>query len=408
MSIRFSQAIVTLLACVLLSAAMACAQDWPQWRGVHRDGAVTGFVPPAAAPTDLTQVWQVPVGSGDATPALVGERIYVFTRQGAEEVILCLNAADGTEIWRDSYPAPEVTGPAARHPGPRSSPVVAEGKVVTLGATGILSCLDAETGAVAWRFETGGVPRFFTASSPMIVDGLVIAQVGSEDNGGIVAYDLTTGEVRWQWTEEGPQYSSPMLMEVEGVRQVVALTAASLVGISLADGALLWRVPFVAQGRSYNAATPVVNGDIVVITGAGRGTRALRIVRQDEGFGVEELWTNSDVGCQFSTPVLEGGLLFGLSAAGTLFCLDAQTGEARWVDATGRDRGGFGAIVNAGSVIVALPSSGELVAFAPAGDAFTELATIRVSQTPTYAHPLIAGNRLFVKGEDTLTLLTMP
>ncbi len=401
--------IIAMVVCALtLSAVMARAQDWPQWRGVDRDGRVTGFVAAEVAPAALTQAWQVSVGSGDATPALVGDRLYVFTRQGDEEVILCLNAADGTEIWRNAYVAPAVSGPAARHPGPRSSPAVAEGRVVALGATGILSCLDAETGAVAWRFETGAVPTFYTASSPLIVEGMAIVQIGSEEAGGIVAYDLADGAVRWQWMGEGPQYSSPVLMDVDGSRQIVALTATGLVGVGPADGALLWRVPFVPEGRAYNAATPIVSGDTVIITGAGRGTKALRIVRQGEAFATEELWTNAEVACQFNTPVLHDGLLFGLTVGGTMFCLDAQTGEARWITEKSFGRGGFGATVNAESVIFALPESGELIAFAPDGTAYTEQATIRVSETPTYAHPVISGNRVFVKGEETLTLLLFP
>lgn len=407
MTRKVSWTVVTMVAgAVLMGGVAALAQDWPQWRGTDRDGIVPDFAAPAH--WTPTPAWEVTVGAGDATPALVGDRLYVFTRRGGEEVISCHNLADGAEIWFDSYAAPEVSGPAGRHPGPRSSPAVAEGRVVTLGASGTLSCLDAESGAVAWRCETGPVPRFYTSSSPLIVDGMAIVQIGSEAAGGVSAYDLASGEVRWQWTGEGPQYSSPVLMEVDGVRQVVALTAASVVGLGLADGALLWQVPFVPQGRAYNAATPTVTGDTVIITGAGRGTRALRIVRADEGFGVEELWANAEVATQYNSPVLVDGLLFGFSAGGTLFCLDAATGETRWTDETQLDRGGFGQIVSLGSAIALLPASGELVLFAPTGDAYTELAKIKVSETPTYAHPVFSGNRLFVKGEDTLTLLLFP
>ena len=124
---------------ILLGAASAFAKDWPQWRGPNRDGKVKGFTAPQKWPTELTQKWKVTVGSGDATPALVGDKLYVFTRQGADEVTLCLNAANGKELWKDKYAAQAVTGAASRHPGPRSSPAVANGKVVTLGVGGVLS-----------------------------------------------------------------------------------------------------------------------------------------------------------------------------------------------------------------------------------------------------------------------------
>lgn len=134
------------------------------------------------------------MGAGDATPALVAEKLYVFVRQGDDEVTLCLNAADGSQLWQDKYTAQEVTGAARRHPGPRSSPAVAEGKVVTLGVGGVLSCLNANDGKLVWRKDPFPkvVPTFFTASSPIIVDGMAIAQLGGRGNGAIIAYDLAT------------------------------------------------------------------------------------------------------------------------------------------------------------------------------------------------------------------------
>src|SRR5262249_49987430 len=165
---------------------------------------VAGFDAPKAWPKVLTQKWKVTVGRGDATPALVGDKLYVFTRQGGDEVLRCLDAAIGKELWQDKYEARPVTGPAGSHPGPRSSPAVADGKVVTLGVQGTLSCLDAGTGKVLWRKDTKGVPRFFTASSPMIVDGLCVAQVGGGSTGSLVAYDLATGNEKWKWTGDSP------------------------------------------------------------------------------------------------------------------------------------------------------------------------------------------------------------
>ena len=197
-----------ILGCaILLAANCAFAQDWPQWRGVDRDGTAAGFTAPAAWPQALVQKWKKTVGSGDATPALVGEKLYVFVRQGDDEVTLCLSAADGSQIWENKYPAQAVTGAAARHPGPRSSPAVAQGKVVTLGVGGVLSCLNADDGKLVWRKDPfpKTVPMFFTSSSPMIVDGMAIAQLGGRGNGAIMAYDLATGEEKWRWDQEGPE-----------------------------------------------------------------------------------------------------------------------------------------------------------------------------------------------------------
>ena len=121
--------VVMTVCVILMSAGCVFAQDWPQWRGANRDGKVAGFATPQQWPKELSQKWKVTVGSGNSTPALVGDKLYVFTRQGGEEVTLCLNAANGKEIWKDKYAAQTVTGPASRqHSGPRSSPAVAEGR----------------------------------------------------------------------------------------------------------------------------------------------------------------------------------------------------------------------------------------------------------------------------------------
>ena len=227
------------IVCVVpIVAGGVMAQDWPQWRGAGRDGIVSGFDAPGQWPAALTQKWSVTVGFGDSTPSLVGNRLYVCARQGDEEVTLCLNAVNGKEIWRDKCAAPTVGGPARGHPGPRSSPAVADGKVVTLGVGGVVSCLDAADGKVIWRKDPfpGVVPRFFTSFSPIIVDGMAIAHVGGPGNGAIIAFDLAGGDEKWRWADEGPDYGSPVLCTAGGARQIVTPTDQSIVGINVADG----------------------------------------------------------------------------------------------------------------------------------------------------------------------------
>ncbi len=394
---------------VLVAASCACAQDWPQWRGANRDGKATGFNAPQTWPQSLVQKWRTTVGSGDATPALVAEKLYVSVRQGGDEVTLCLSAADGSQLWQDKYAAQAVSGAARRHPGPRSSPAVAEGKVVTMGVAGVLSCLDAADGKLVWRKDPFPkvVPTFFTASSPIIVDGVAVAQLGGQGNGAIIAYDLASGDEKWRWDAEGPGYASPAVLTAGGTKQIVALTEKSIVGVGLSDGKLLWQLPFVPQRRAYNAATPIVDGQTVIYTGAGRGTKAVRIEKQGDGFAATPLWSNPELAPQYNTPVLADGLLFGLSNRGNLYCINAETGQTAWTDETSRDRSGFGSIVHAGSVLIALPGNSELIAFAPSGQQFTELARIKVSGTSTYAHPVVAGKRIFVKDQDAVTMWTI-
>jgi outer membrane protein assembly factor BamB len=364
---------------------------------------------PKEWPAQLTQKWQAMVGLGCSAPALVENRLYVFARQGEDETVLCLDAANGNELWKHQYAAQAVTGAASRHPGPRSSPAVADGKVVVLGVGGILSCLDASSGQLVWRKDPFPqvVPRFFTSFSPIIVDGLVIAHLGGQGNGALIAYDLASGQEKWRWAQEGPDYGSPVLLTVAGTRQIVTPTEKNIVSISVADGKLLWQIPFVPQRRAYNAATPIVEGQTVIFTGAGRGTNAVKITKQADGFSAQPLWSNPDLAVQFNTPVLKDGLLFGLSNRNNLFCINAQTGQTAWADSNARGSRGFGAIVDAGSCLVVLANDAELVVFKPDDKAYNEVRRYKVSDTATYAHPVIAGNRIFVKDEAAVTMWTI-
>lgn len=394
---------------VLIGASGVFAQDWPQWMGTNRDAKVTGFTAPATWPQALIQKWNVKVGAGDGSPALVGGKLYVFTRVGDDEVTQCLDAATGEVVWTDKNPTPAIGGPSAKaHFGPRSTPAVAGGKVVTLGVNGVLSCLNATDGKMVWRNdEFKGVPQFYTSMSPIVVDGMAIAQLGGQDNTGvIVAFDLEKGDVKWKLEGQGAAYSSPNLMTAGGTKQLVAMTAKTVVGVSLA-GKLLWEVPFATAGMAYNAATPIVDGDMVIFSGQGRGTKAIKIAKEGSAFKSTDLWTNPDLGVQFNTPILKDGFLYGESDKGFFFCLGAKTGQAAWTDTVARGQGrnaGYAAMVDAGSVILALPSTSELIAFKPDSKAYTEVAKIKVAETPTYAPPVIAGKNVYVKDADGLTM----
>jgi outer membrane protein assembly factor BamB len=415
---------------ILLSPTSVGAQDWPQWRGPNRDAKAVGFNAPKTWPKELTQKWKVAVGDGVATPALVGDKLYVFTRQGADEVIRCLDAATGKELWQDKYEAQGATGPSSRFPGPRSSPTVADGKVVTLGVRGTLSCLDAATGKVVWRKDDfkGSLPSFFTSSSPMVVDGLCVAQLGGEKGGAIVAYDLATGNEKWKWTGDGTAYASPVLLTLGDAKVLVAETAAKIVAVGAADGKLLWETPFPkGQGRSYNACTPMVEGQTVIYSGSGgRGTKAVKIEKQGDALAAKELWSNADNGVQFNTPVVKNGLVFGISERDTLFCINAETGKTAWTAPVSQTAGGgqpagggggggrrmgggggYGSIVDAGPVLLALTPSSQLIVFEPSDKEFKKLASYKVANGGTYAYPIVSGNRIFIKDQDSVTLWTI-
>jgi outer membrane protein assembly factor BamB len=395
---------------LLCGISRAVAQDWPQWRGPKRDNKVAGFTPPKTWPKELTQKWRVNVGIGESSPLLALDKVYVFARQGEEEVTLCLDAASGKEVWKDSYAAQKVTGPAANigggHKGTRSTPVVAEGKVCTLGVAGVISCLDAATGKLVWRKDTKAYPTYFTSSSPMIVDGKCVVYVGA-----LTAFDLANGESKWEWAGGDTPYGSPVLMTVDGVKQVVSPTmGGGLVGVGLADGKLLWQVKVGGTAYQSTYSTPIIDGSTVLYTWAGKGnvgTVALKIEKKGDGFTATEVWKKPQGAHQYHTPVLKDGLLYGVTSTGrNFFCLDAKAGEQLWIDKA--QRGQCGCILDAGPVLLALSSDKELLAFKAGGKQYEEVAKYRVADAETWSIPIVAGKRVFVKDKGgSLTLWTI-
>lgn len=399
--------LLTILFLLVIGTGYVLAQDWPQWQGVNRDGKVTGFTTPDVWPAELTMQWSVRVGFGDATPALSGNRLYLFTRQDNQETLLCLDAKDGKEVWKNGYVAREVTGPAASHPGPRSTPTVANGKVYTLGVGGVVSCFNASTGDLIWQdtTHTGEVPSFFTAMSPLVTNGLCITHLGGKETGKVVAFNEETGNIQWETPVNNPTYASPKLINVNGKNHMVLQAENELMGLSLENGAVLWKVSTPIMRRFYSSASPIISGDRIYHTGHGDGIKALQIKQEGKSFTADELWMNVDYWTAFNTPVLRDGFLYGLSDKGKLFCVNTTHGESAWADTTMHKN--FGAVVDAGKVMMALPSTSNLVVFKPDGKTFNELAIYKVAESPVYAHPVLSGNRIYIKDEEHLTLWTL-
>lgn len=393
-----------LLVVSILSSSFSSAQDWPQWRGLNRDSRVTGFKAPSAWPAALKQEWKVQVGSGDATPVLSGNKIYLNTRQGDQEVVLCLDAATGKELWKNQYPAAAVTGPASSHPGPRSTPALSDGKLITFGVTEIISCFNAGTGKLLWRHENPDniVPQWFSAMSPLITDNTCIIHTGTNDKGEVLVLDLNTGNEIWKWNGDGPSYSSPSIMVVDGKKQIIVQTEKNLIALSFTDGKLLWQVSTPAQQRYYNCVSPYINGQIIFFTGQGSGTKAIRVEKSGNAFTAKELWSNNEVGAKWNTPILKDGLLYGFSDQRRIYCLNASSGQTAWIDNVVNSD--FSTIVDCGAVIIGLTSTDNLIVFKPGGKAYSEIAKYKVSDSPIYTYPIVAGDKIYIKDAETLTL----
>lgn len=406
--------IVLLLVAGVTSAneARQTATDVTQWRGANRDGVVTGFSAPAAWPEQLSQRWKVDVGLGYATPIVVGNRVYVFSRQGEDEVMSALDAASGKVLWRTAYPAPfEMNSAAKPHgPGPKSTPVFSNGRLYAIGMTGTVTAYDAATGKQIWQKPGSTLVPMYTshAFSPIVDRGLVIFHVGGHDKGALSAFDINTGDLKWSWTGDGPGYGSPIVADFGGVRQIVTITQGKVVGVDVATGALLWARPFVSPNFT-NSITPVRYGDTIIIWGtvATAPMSALRIARQKNQWVVEPAWENPDVPGRMSNAVLEGDVMFGLTSRnmGQYYALDARSGKTLWTS-DGRQAANI-ALARAGDVLFSLENDGELLIFRASRTGFEPLRRYKVAEVETWAQPAISGNRIFVKDVSTLTLWTL-
>ncbi|MCH7748008.1 MAG: PQQ-binding-like beta-propeller repeat protein [Acidobacteria bacterium] len=383
--------------------------DYPQWRGAHRDGAAAAFIEPAAWPTRLTRQWQVETGLGYATPILVGDRVYAFGRQDTDEVLMALDATSGEVVWRTPYTAPYTNNPGTgRHgPGPKSTPLFYDGKLFTLGISGVVSAFDAADGALIWQKPASSVePLYGTALSPVADNGHVIFHVGGHNDGALTAFDADSGDVVWRWDGDGPAYASPMVAELDGVRQIVTVTQAHIVGVAADSGELLWERAFVSRSTN-NAITPILDGDAVIVTGHNLGVTKFRPRRQNGQWTTETIWTTDEVSMFMSNPVLAGDTVFGLSHlnSGQFFALDAGSGATLW-RTEGREATNS-AVIMAGDLLFMLNNDGDLIVARTNRTGFTQVTRYEVSDSATWAQPTISGNRLFIKDESTVTLWTV-
>jgi outer membrane protein assembly factor BamB len=383
--------------------------DWPQWRGPARDGVVGAFSAPAAWPERLTRKWKVDVGLGYATPVLVGDRVYMFSRQGDNEVLAALDAASGKEIWAFKYAAPFAISPAAaRHEkGPKSTPTFSEGRLFTLGMSGIVTAVDAASGKQLWQKPaTAPQPLYHTGMSPLVDRGLVIVHVGGHNQGSLTAYDVKTGAVKWHWDGDGPGYGSPMAVEVDGTRQIVTFTQENVVGVAAATGELLWKRPF-STPFSQNAITPILYHQTIIVSGLDQGVSAFRIVKKNGAWTTENVWENTQVSLYMTNGVIVNDTLVALSHknSGQFFALDAKTGKTIW---TGPPRqAANAAIARAGDLLFALKDDGDLVVARTGAKGLETIRTYTVADSATWAAPAISGDRFFVKDVASLALWTL-
>ena len=389
----------------IVIAAQSSAPSWPQWRGPARDGVASGFTVPDAWPAQLTKRWQATVGAGHASPVVEGNRVVVHSRQGTREMVAAYDLASGKQLWQDGVEAPYTVNPAAagHGPGPKSTPAIAGGRVFTLGISGIFSAHDLATGKLLWRKNAPPTPpEFGTATSPIIDGSSVMVFLGGKGAGALTAMDVATGSVKWQWTGDGPGYSSPVIGTFGGSRQVIVQSQNRLVGVNAADGKLLWEVA-IKTPYEQNSVTPLVYEDLVVYAGLENPTIGLWVTASlGKGWTPTPRWRNEEVSMYMSSPAVAGGAIFGLSNKnrGQFFAIDAKTGKTLWTT-KGREAENA-SIVRAGEYLLLATTNSELVVARANPKQYEEVRRYTVADSAMWAHPAFAGRTIIVKDVNTL------
>jgi outer membrane protein assembly factor BamB len=397
--------VVLLVVAVGAAAAQNAQQDYPQWRGRSGDGSASAFTAPSIWPDTLTVRWRIDVGEGYATPLVVGDTVYAFTRRDGNEVMTAVDAATGVERWRSDYPAPYTpSSPTVAHgSGPKATPLFHEGKLFAVGISGVVSAFDARGGKRLWQTAPPSEPPFYSAAaSPVGAPGVVIVHPGNY--GPLTAFDSNTGEVKWT-AGAGGFFMSPLIATLAGTPQVVSVTQEGVIGVSLSDGVVLWNFPW--SGGGMGGTMPVVYGETIIVSASRNGVTAFKPIRRDTAWTVETVWQSADVSMYLSNPVVVGDALYGLSqrSSGEYFALDAQTGEVLWL---GPPRQATNtAVVKAGDLLFLLNDDGELIVARASRAAFEPLKRYTVADGATWAQPAISGERIFVKDVKSLTLWTV-
>jgi len=402
-----------LIIVFLTATVTTTAQEWTQWRGPARDGVVTNKNAPAAWPETLKRSWRVEIGEGYSSPVVSGGRAFVHGRRDPEEIVASINLADGKVVWEQKYQAEFKKNQYAvsMAKGPNATPLVAGNRLFTLGVTGILNAWDTATGKQLWSKDFSSAidtSKLFcgTAASPLLVDGRLVVQVGSDIHGGqVLALNPATGATEWEWKGPGPGYASPVLIEANGSQQIVTMTEGSIVGVDGKTGKELWSVAFPDEWHE-NITTPLWTGTHLVVSGTRQGTHAYTLAQNAGKWQATEAWKNPDIAMYMSSPVFGDGLIYGHSSKrkGQFFAIDAKTGAVRWTSA-GRE-GEHASLLLTPQYVVFLTNGADLIVAKRGTPTFTVERRYEVAEASTFAMPVLLGSNILVRDATSLMLLT--
>jgi outer membrane protein assembly factor BamB len=373
--------------------------EWPGFRGPNRDSILRGVQIAADWTTSPPkQIWRRPIGPGWSSFAVDGNIIYTQEQRGADEMVAAYKLSTGEPVWRHRDRARfwESNG----GPGPRGTPTLHNDRVYTMGATGVVNALDARTGAVVWsrngEADTGAtLPEWGFSSSPLVINDLVIVAT----SGRLVAYEIATGKPRWTEKSKGGSYSSPQLMTIDGVTQVVLLNGGGASSFAPDTGKMLWGYDW--TGAAIVQPAVIAHGEMLISTAdmmGGLGTRRIAVAQSDGAWKVDERWTSNGLKPYYNDYVIHKGHAYGFDGS-ILASIDLEDGKRKWKG--GRYGNGQLILLADQDLLLVLSEEGELALVKATPDQFTEIARFKAIEGKTWNHPVLVRDILLVRnGEE--------
>ena len=356
-------------------------------------------------------LWRIKINDGLASPVVAGGRVFYLDNQAGYESLHAVDAANGRELWRTNID--KATQDTQSASGPRCTPMVDDGRVYAQSCRGELRCVNAADGSLVWRVnyvadfgavfigEKGsaqGAVRHGYNGSPLADGDVLYASVGSTNNASTVAFEKRTGRVLWKAQSDESGYAAPIIAQIDGTRQLISFTVAGVIGLALPDGKLLWRVPMKTSSARH-VTTPVVVGDMVMVASHEIGLMGVKISHTGDEWQAAKAWLAKESAINFSSPVAVGQYLYGVGPAKNLICVDVKTGRQVWSKAGyfnssgGTAHAGF---IVMGRNILALTDGGQLVLFAADPKEFKEISAVQVCGK-NWCNPAYSDGKLFLR-----------
>jgi outer membrane protein assembly factor BamB len=379
-----------------VSLAADTEAEWPGFRGAGRDNKIEGLrIDTDWKSSPPQELWRKPVGPGCSSFAVQGNLVFTQEQLGEHEIVSCYELLTGDPVWKYAYEARFWDSHAGA--GPRSTPTLKEGKVVALGATGILTVLDGRDGSLIWSrdaaSETGIESKEWGfASSPLVVNDLVIVAL----SGKLAAYDIHSGEPRWFGPDGGESWSSPHLLSIDGVEQVVFMSTSGATSFRSDDGEVLWEHPW--PGAQIVQPALCADGDLMISAGDAKGIRRIGLSQQPEGWSIDERWTSMRLRPNFNDFVVHKGHAYGYEGF-SLACLDLKDGTRKW---KGGRYGGQILLLSDQDLLLVLSEKGELALVEAIPSGLNELASMQAIQGKTWNHPVLVNDLLLVRNTEEM------